>query len=157
MTLAFGPAPTLQPGSYWLAYAPSSNTLAFRKGLGTGSSRLYSRTFQAMPTTFSTSPSSDPNHWSFYATLTPTAPPPPQPLTISFSPPNPSVSCAAPVNTPVTSVQTQGGTGGPITYDISGDAAFGLSSTTPPASVVVTSNLASKCGTTATVDVGATQ
>ena len=157
VTRATTTTPTMQPGNYWLAYTPSSSSLSFRKTTAGVGAKFYSRTFQAMPATFSTSPTPDPAHWSFYATLLPTAPPPPQPLSISFSPSNPSVACNAPVNTPVTSVQTQGGTGGPIAYDISGDAAFGLSSTTPPASVIVTSSLVSKCGTAATVDVGATQ
>jgi hypothetical protein len=59
----------LAAGTYWLAYFPSGNTLAFRKQ-STGSARYYSRTFGAMPTTFSTSPTAEEVHWSLYATLT---------------------------------------------------------------------------------------
>jgi hypothetical protein len=59
----------LAAGTYWLAYLPSGNTLAFRKE-STGSARYYSRTFGAMPTTFSTSPTAEEVHWSLYATLT---------------------------------------------------------------------------------------
>jgi hypothetical protein len=59
----------LAAGTYWLAYFPSGNTLAFRKE-STGSARYYSRTFGAMPTTFSTSPTAEEVHWSLYATLT---------------------------------------------------------------------------------------
>jgi hypothetical protein len=63
---------SLSPGNYWLAYLPSSNGLAFAKGLTSGiSNRYYSHAFGALPAHFSTSPSSDPYHWSFYATLTP--------------------------------------------------------------------------------------
>ena len=61
---------TLAAATYWLAYAPSSNGLAFRRS-GTGSFRLYSRTYGPLPSTFSTSPSSGADHWSFYATLVP--------------------------------------------------------------------------------------
>ena len=60
---------SLPAGTYWLAYFPSSNALAFRKQL-TGSARYYYRSFGTMPTTFSTSPSAEAVHWSLYATLT---------------------------------------------------------------------------------------
>src|SRR5215831_4202063 len=61
---------SLPVGTYWLAYLPSSNNLAFVKGLISGiSARYYSYPFGALPAQFSTSPSSDPYHWSFYATL----------------------------------------------------------------------------------------
>src|SRR5229473_195447 len=77
----------LSAGTYWLAYLPNSNALSFVKGQTSGVSiRFYGYNFGkgAMPGTFSTSPASDPYHWSFYATLTTsgTAPPP--------SPPTPS-------------------------------------------------------------------
>jgi hypothetical protein len=66
-------APVLLPaGTYWLAYLPSSNSLAFMKGQTSGVSiRYYSYAFGTLPATFSTSPSSDAYHWSFYATLNP--------------------------------------------------------------------------------------
>jgi hypothetical protein len=61
---------SLPAGTYWLAYLPSSNTLAFVKGLTSGiSNRYYSYPFGALPAQFSTSPSSDASHWSLYATL----------------------------------------------------------------------------------------
>jgi hypothetical protein len=61
---------SLPAGTYWLSYLPSSSNLAFMKGLTSGvSNRYYSYAFGALPATFSTSPSSDPSHWSFYATL----------------------------------------------------------------------------------------
>jgi hypothetical protein len=63
---------SLPAGTYWLAYLPSSNNLALVKGLTSGvSERNYSYPFGALPATFSTSPNSDPYHWSFYATLNP--------------------------------------------------------------------------------------
>src|SRR5215472_14947982 len=63
---------SLPAGTYWLAYLPSSNSLSFVKGQTSGVSiRYYSYAFGALPVTFSTSPSSDPYHWSFYATLNP--------------------------------------------------------------------------------------
>jgi hypothetical protein len=61
---------SLPAGTYWLAYLPSSSNLAFVKGLTSGiSSRYYSYQFGALPAQFSTSPSSDPYHWSLDATL----------------------------------------------------------------------------------------
>jgi hypothetical protein len=63
---------SLPAGTYWLAYLPSSNTLAFRKENNTGVCAYYSFKYAAMPATFSTSPNScTPTNWSFYATLTP--------------------------------------------------------------------------------------
>jgi hypothetical protein len=63
---------SLPAGTYWLAYLPSSNSLAFMKGQTSGVSiRYYSYVFGTLPATFSTSPSSDQNHWSFYAALNP--------------------------------------------------------------------------------------
>jgi len=59
---------SLAAGTYWLAYLPSSNSLGFRVVL-TGSTKYYSYSFQALPATFSTSPTSGTYHWSFYATL----------------------------------------------------------------------------------------
>src|SRR5215470_9308086 len=61
---------SLPAGTYWLAYLPSSSNLAFVKGLTSGiSNRYYSYQFGALPAQFSTSPSSDPYHWSLDATL----------------------------------------------------------------------------------------
>lgn len=82
---------TLAPGSYWLAYFPSDNNLAFVKtALGQGG-RYYSLTYGALPATFSPTPSSTPSQWSFYATLNPTgvaAPAPTCAVPSSPSPPN---------------------------------------------------------------------
>ena len=58
----------LTTGTYWLAYLPSSNSLAFSTS-NTGSFKYYSYTFGTLPTTFSTTPSSGTGHWSLYATL----------------------------------------------------------------------------------------
>jgi len=64
--------PTVLPaGSYWLAYFPSSNSLAFVKNLDGAEGRYYSLRYGPLPSTFSTNPSSTQSHWSFYATLQP--------------------------------------------------------------------------------------
>ncbi|MBI2669681.1 MAG: DUF2341 domain-containing protein [Candidatus Yanofskybacteria bacterium] len=61
---------SLPAGTYWLAYLPSSNTLAFRKNVTAGiSGRYYSFIYGTMPVTFSTAPSTTSSHWSLYATL----------------------------------------------------------------------------------------
>ena len=70
-TLMTSTHPVLQSGTYWLAYYPSSNTLAFRKQNNSGNCWYKSRTFGPMPTTFPASPvSCTPTTWSFYASLT---------------------------------------------------------------------------------------
>ena len=61
---------SLPAGTYWLAYLPSSNSLGFRNAQ-TGSTKYYSLTYGALPTTFSTAPNSGTFHFSFYATLIP--------------------------------------------------------------------------------------
>ena len=64
--------PTVLPaGSYWLAYFPSRNSLAFVKNLDGAEGRYYSLPYGPLPSTFSTNPSSTQSHWSFYATLQP--------------------------------------------------------------------------------------
>jgi hypothetical protein len=61
---------SLTAGTYWLAYLPSSNTLAFKKDTTAGvSGKFYSYTYGVMPATFSTAPASTTSHWSLYATL----------------------------------------------------------------------------------------
>jgi hypothetical protein len=61
---------SLNAGTYWLAYLPSSNTLAFKKDTTPGvSGKYYSYTYGVMPATFSTAPASTTSHWSLYATL----------------------------------------------------------------------------------------
>lgn len=70
----------LQPGSYWLAYLPSSNNLGFVKQNNSGLCYYGTRSFSnGMPTLWPArdGPGCTPTSWSFYATLTPTAPPPP--------------------------------------------------------------------------------
>ena len=68
---------TLAAGSYWLAYLPSSSSLAFRVGSG-GEARWQSFSYGSMPATFPTSPNAEGVRWSLYATLdvTDEAPPP---------------------------------------------------------------------------------
>jgi len=62
--------PTLAAGTYWLAYLPSDNNLAFKKSpTSTTNSRYYTFTYGTLPNTFSTAPSTTPSHWSLYATL----------------------------------------------------------------------------------------
>jgi hypothetical protein len=62
--------PTLLPaGTYWLAFLPQSNSLAGRVE-ASGPGRYFSYTFGPLPGTFSSSPSSNSFHFSFYATLT---------------------------------------------------------------------------------------
>jgi hypothetical protein len=64
-------SPVLLPaGTYWLAYLPSDSNLAFvNTQNATSSAKFYSYTYGPLPATFSTTPQSDPSHWSFYATL----------------------------------------------------------------------------------------
>ena len=65
--------PVLLPmGTYWLAYAPSSIDLHFeRADDGTGKIASFASPYGPMPDTFSTTPNTITDHWSFYATLTP--------------------------------------------------------------------------------------
>jgi hypothetical protein len=65
--------PVLLPaGTYWLAYTPSSNDLHFeRADDGTGNIASFANPYGPMPDTFSTTPNTTMDHWSFYATLTP--------------------------------------------------------------------------------------
>ncbi len=61
--------PTLLPaGTYWLAFLPQNNTLAGRV-IASGTGRYYTYTFGAMPSTYSSSPTSAAFRFSFYATL----------------------------------------------------------------------------------------
>jgi len=80
---------TLAPGTYWLAYLPSSNSLQFLLTLASGSYTYYSFPYGVMPATYSTSPGAGIGHWSFYATLnTVSADPAPTPTpTPSPTPP----------------------------------------------------------------------
>ena len=61
---------SLSAGTYWLAYLPSSNTLAFKKDTTAGiSGKYYTYAYGTMPATFSTAPASTTSHRSLYATL----------------------------------------------------------------------------------------
>jgi hypothetical protein len=59
----------LQAGTYWLAYLPSSSSLAFRDSYGSGTYRTANFTFGPMRATFPSAVTSGTDHWSFYATL----------------------------------------------------------------------------------------
>src|SRR5262249_49182230 len=83
---------SLPAGSYWLAYLPSRNALAFKKAPisnGAPSSRYYTYPFGMLPAVYSTMPSSTTSHWSFYATLSVDGPsdttPPSTPTGLSTS------------------------------------------------------------------------
>jgi len=60
----------LPAGNYWLAYLPSDNNLHFAVDRTSGKLAWYSYPFGTMATMFSTSPTVESAHWSFYATLT---------------------------------------------------------------------------------------
>jgi hypothetical protein len=62
----------LQPGKYWLAYAPSDDGLVFLlSGADDGKLAHFDRTYDgALPDMFSDMPTNDTRHWSFYMTLT---------------------------------------------------------------------------------------
>jgi hypothetical protein len=60
----------LAAGTYWLAYLPSDNNLAFVKTTTSPvNSEWYSFSFGPLPTQFSTSVLTSSSHWSLYATL----------------------------------------------------------------------------------------
>ena len=60
---------TLTPGTYWLAFLPSSNSLVV-EGVASGTADYYSYPYGSLPSTFSGSPSTETRQWSFYATGT---------------------------------------------------------------------------------------
>jgi hypothetical protein len=151
----------LPVGGYCLAYEPSSNNLAFRRGITAGQSLVYyQKSFGTLPTTFSSSPNTDPNHWSFYATLT-TAPPPPPTLTLSFNPPNPSLPPTSPANTFVAQIVPAWSNGNPFT----GTVAFGSPNFSDGGcfeidgslNLITACNLSGDGGTVQNVTVNATQ
>jgi hypothetical protein len=62
-------APVALPaGTYWLAYLASDANLHFLRA-SSGSCYYYGVAYGALPTTFSTNPTSFTSHWSFYGTL----------------------------------------------------------------------------------------
>ena len=91
----------LQPGTYWLAYLPSSNDLQFEKASIGGGSVLTNFTDAPMPASFPASISTTPSQWSFYATLIPFVAPSPTPTTSATPNPTPT---ATPTPTPATGV-----------------------------------------------------
>jgi hypothetical protein len=75
-----------------------------------------------------------PDAWTLSAfevvAASPSQPPPPSPLTVTFSPASPTVLCAAAPGTTVSTIGTSGGDGNSITLSISGDTTdFDLSGT----------------------------
>ncbi len=61
---------SLQAGTYWLAYLPSSNSLGFRNANDAASSgKWYAFSYGTMPAIFSTTPAGGTYRWSFFATL----------------------------------------------------------------------------------------
>ena len=80
---------TLGAGNYWLAYLPSSSSLAFRVGSG-GEARWTNYSYGPAPGTFPASGTTETVRWSLYATLDVTneVPPPLPP------PPPPAAQCA---------------------------------------------------------------
>jgi hypothetical protein len=74
---------------YWLVYAPSSNTLTFRKQNNSGSCFYFPRSFQVPPTLWPSAgvKSCTPTTWSFYATINTAPPPPPPPPQTVFTGP----------------------------------------------------------------------
>jgi hypothetical protein len=107
---------TLPAGNYCVAYMPSSNSLGFRKGVTSGIYGAYaSERFGAMPGTFpANATTGDQFHWSLYATLT-TIPTGPPTLTVTFQPPNPSVSATAAIGSVVATAVPTWSNGAPFT------------------------------------------
>jgi glucose/arabinose dehydrogenase/PKD repeat protein len=62
---------SLSAGNYWLAYFPSSSSLAFATNFSIGSYKATSLAFGPMPATFPANPFGGTTHWSLYGTLTP--------------------------------------------------------------------------------------
>lgn len=67
-TVSVRTAVSLDAGTYWLVYLPSSDDLSFRV-TSSGRSRWYSFPYGPMPPSFQTAPNAGSTHWSFYATL----------------------------------------------------------------------------------------
>jgi hypothetical protein len=91
----------LQPGTYWLAYLPSSNDLQFEKASMGGGAVLTNFTDAPMPAAFPASISTTPSQWSFYATLIPFVAPSPTPTPTPTPGPTPTPT---PAPTPTASV-----------------------------------------------------
>ena len=93
----------LQPGTYWLAYLPSSNGLQFEKASMGGGAVLTNFTYASMPGAFPGSLSTTPSQWSFYATLIPFVGQGPTPTPSPTATPSPTPSPTA-TPTPTASV-----------------------------------------------------
>jgi hypothetical protein len=62
---------SLPAGDYWLAYFPSSSSLAFSTNFSIGSYRAAPLAFGSMPPTYPANHFGGTTHWSLYGTLTP--------------------------------------------------------------------------------------
>ena len=91
--------PVLLPaGTYWLAFLPQNNNLTGRMAF-TGLGRYYNYTFGALPSTFSSSPTTGTFHFSLYATLLTGAVPTNTPTNTPL-PTNTSTATGTSTNTP---------------------------------------------------------
>lgn len=79
---------SLSAGGYWLAYLPSSSSLAFKKtDTSAVQSQYYSYTYGTLPAVFATTTSTTPSHWSLYATFNTTTTPDTTAPTVSLTTP----------------------------------------------------------------------
>jgi hypothetical protein len=151
----------LPVGSYCLAYEPTSNNLSFRKGISTGQSTTwYNKSFGSLPSRFSSSPNTAPNHWMFYATLQGQA----ATLSISFNPPNPTVPDNAPPGIVVAQAVATWSNGAPFTGTMSFQSPYfgdgGMFAFDASGDVIVNPNgpgLNSDSNTSQNVSIAATQ
>jgi hypothetical protein len=61
---------SLPAGAYWLAYLPSDNALQFKRDGAVGMIAYYAFPYGPLPDTFSATPTTGTDHWSFYGSLT---------------------------------------------------------------------------------------
>jgi len=78
----------LNPGSYWLAYEVSSNSMTFNVENSSGTLVWGNQAFGTFPSSSPTSINRQTGGWSFYATLVPTSAPTPTPTPT----PNPTIT-----------------------------------------------------------------
>ncbi len=86
----------LSPGTYWIAYLPSSDNLHFRYTTS-GAAKYYSYPYNTLPSTFSASATTGAYHWSFYATFSAPTSDITVPVVSAFTMPTISVSLTVPV------------------------------------------------------------
>jgi hypothetical protein len=147
---------------YCIVALPSSDNLSFRKGMTSGLlDRWATGGFGPMPNTFPANPSGpDGFHWSMYATLSPTVPPPPT-LSISFNPPNPSIPATTPVGTVVAQVVVTWSNGSPFTGTLSFGSPYfadgGTFGFDGSRNVIVAQHMSSDANTMQNITVVATQ